>query len=339
MKGGVVNFAQKRREQAGIRSLGELRRSGRVKKGSDPALYVNSTPEFDCLVHKWSRKEVLGVLGDSGVGKSEVVLQLMKDVLISNENSCAVYVSLEMTDQEIAKRWFDMTGDDEDLAERLFILSRYDEEGKSRESISMRWIKEQLNVYKDAIGDVSCFAIDHLHVIGENDPSTLNSIMVMVKEMAVNLNALGIAMAQVNKSSGGKGEIPLDADSVLACSQFKYIANNIIQIHRPILRLEEDAGISILGWGYAKIREAHKNDKVKRGQNKLLAYDRELRMLRKMTTEEYTIFKLYYNTLLEMKSAEERNKAFSYDLTKKVIGKDGREIEIKEIFSGDKAED
>jgi len=334
-----LNFAEKRRAQAGIRSLGELRRKGKVKRGSDPDLFVHGTPEFDCLVHKWSRKEVLGVIGDSGVGKSEVVLQMIKDILISNPESCGVYVSLEMTDQEIAKRWFDMTGDDEDLADRLFILSRYDEEGKSREGISMRWIKEQLNIYKDAIGDVSVFTIDHIHVIGENDPSTLNSIMVQTKEMAVNLNALGIPMAQVNKSAGGKGEIPLDADSVLACSQFKYIANNIIQIHRPILRLEEDAKLSILGWGYAKVREAHKNDQVKRGQNKLLAYDRDLRMLRKMTTEEYTVFKLYYNTLLEMKSAEERNKAFSYDLTKKIVGKDGKEVEIKEIFSGDKAED
>lgn len=334
-----MNFAEKRRSQAGIRSLGELRRKGKVKRGSDPDLFVHGTPEFDCLVHKWSRKEVLGVIGDSGVGKSEVVLQIMKDILISNPESCGVYVSLEMTDQEIAKRWFDMTGDDEDLADRLFILSRYDEEGKSREGISMRWIKENLNIYKDAIGDVSVFTIDHLHVIGENDPSTLNSIMVQTKEMAVNLNALGIPMAQVNKSAGGKGEIPLDADSVLACSQFKYIANNIIQIHRPILRLEEDAKLSVLGWGYAKVREAHKNDKVKRGQNKLLAYDRDLRMLRKMTTEEYTVFKLYYNTLLEMKSAEERNKAFSYDLTKEVKGKDGKVVQIKEIFSGDRSED
>lgn len=333
------SFAQKRLKQAGIRSLGALRRSGKVKRGSDPELFVYATPEFDCLEHKWSRKEVLGVIGDSGVGKSEVVLQLIKDMLISNPTSCAVYVSLEMTDQEIAKRWFDMTGDDEELADRLYILSRYDENGKSRENIGMKWIKNQLEIYKDAIGDVVTFALDHIHVLGENDPSTLNSIMISVKEMAVNLNALGIAMAQVNKSSGGKGEIPLDADAVLACSQFKYIANNIIQIHRPILRLEEDAKLSILGWGYAKVREAHKNDKVKRGQNKLLAYDRDLRMLRKMTTAEFTIFKLYYNTLLEMKSAEERNKAYSYDITKKVKGKNGEDIEIKEIFSGDRAED
>jgi hypothetical protein len=333
-----MNFSEKRREQAGIRSLGDLRRRGSVTKGSDTSLYVNGPTEFDCLQHKWSRKELLGVVGDSGVGKSEVVLAIMKGILKSNPNSGAVYVSLEMTDQEIAKRWFDMTEDEPDLADRLYILSRYDDEGKSK-LVSMQWIKNQLEVYKDAIGDICCFSIDHIHVVGENDPSTLNSIMVMLKEMSVSLNALGIPMAQVNKTAGGKGEVPLDADSVLACSQFKYIANNIIQIHRPILRLEEDAKLSVLGWGYCKVREAHKNDKVKRGQNKLLAYDRELRCLRKMSTGEYTVFKQFYNMLLEMKSAEEKSKAFTYDITKEVQGKNGKVVTINEKFSGDNVED
>lgn len=333
-----MRFSQKRKEQAGIRSLGDLRRKGKVTAGSDKTLFVNGPKEFDCLEHQWSRKELLGVVGDSGVGKSEVVLAMIKGILESNPNSRAVYVSLEMTDQELAKRWFAMTEDDPDIGDRLYILSRYDDDGKSK-IVSMQWIKNQLEVYKDALEDIVCFAIDHIHVVGENDPSTLNSIMVMLKEMAVSLNALGIPMAQVNKTAGGKGEIPLDADSVLACSQFKYIANNIIQIHRPILRLEEDAGISVLGWGYCKVREAHKKDKVKRGQNKLLAYDRDLRCLRKMNTEEYSVFKQFYNMLLEMKSSEERNKAFTYDITKEVQGTNGRVVTINEKFSGDVAED
>lgn len=331
-----MQFSQKRREQAGFRSVGESFRKGRVKRGSDPDLFVHGTPEFDCLVHKWSRKEVVSFIGDSGVGKTEVILQNAVDMLRNNPKSCFVYVSLEMTDQEIAMRLFKMTEEgEEDVLDRFFILSRYDEDGNARDDVNMGWIKRNLNLYKDSVDDIVGFCIDHIHVLGENDPSSLNSIMVAIKEMAVNLNAVAMPLAQVNKSSGGKGEIPLDADSVLACSQLKYISNNIIQIHRPILRLEEDAGVSILGWGYAKIREANKKDPVKRGQNKLLAYDRELRVLRKMTTEEYTVFKLYYNTLLEMKSAEERNKAFSYDITKEVEGKDGKKVQIKEIFSGD----
>jgi hypothetical protein len=199
----------------------------------------------------------------------------------------------------------------------------------------MGWIKRELMRYREVIGDVVTFAIDHIHCLGENDPSTLNSIMVTLKEMAVELNAFGIPMAQVNKGAGQKGEVPLDADAVLGCSQFKYICSDIMQLHRPILRLEEDAAISVLGWGYCKIREADKTDKVKRGQNKLLAYDLDTRSFRKMATPEYSTFKMFYNTLLEMKSAEEKHKSFTYDLVKEVISPNGKVVTITEKFSGD----
>ena len=332
-----MEFMQKRKEQLGIKSLGDLRRTGAVSGGLNTKLFVQGPSEFDCLVSRWCRQELLGLIGDSGVGKSEVVLDFFKTILKNNPQSCAIYVSLEMTDEKIAKRWFKMTENEPELADRLYIISRYDEDSKSRE-ISMGWIKKELNRYKSLLNDVIAFAIDHIHVLGENDPSTLNSIMITMKEMAVELNALGIPMAQVNKGSGQKGEVPLDADSVLGCSQFKYICSDIIQIHRPILRLEEEAEMSVLGWGYCKIREADKRDKVKRGQNKLLLYDLDTRGFRHMSTGEYKRFKSWYNTLLDMKSAEEKNKAFTYDLQKEIVGKDGKVVVITEKFSGDVAE-
>lgn len=329
-----MDFQKKRIEQSGIKSLGDLKRSGRVTGGLNSKLFVNGPEEFDCLVNRWSRQELLGVIGDSGAGKSEVVLGIFKEILKNNPDSNAVYVSMEMTDEKISQRWYKMTESDPDLGDRLYILSRYDEDGNARE-VSMKWIKKNLIHYKEMLGDIVVFAIDHVHCIGENDSSTLNSMMIDLKEIAVKLNAFGIPMAQVNKGSGQKGEVPLDADAVLGCSQFKYICSDIIQIHRPILRLEEDAGISVLGWGYAKIREADEEDKVRRGQNKLLLYDQKIRGLRQLNVAEYTTFKQYYNILLEMKSAEDKNKAFTYDTTKEIITQDGRVVVVNEKFSGD----
>lgn len=332
-----MNFLEKRKEQIGIRSLGDLRRTGIVTGGLNPALFVNGPEEFDCLVNKWSRQELLGLIGDSGCGKSEVTLSFFKTILKNNPDSSAIYVSLEMTDEKIAQRWFKMTDKDPGLADRLYIISRYDSEGKSRD-IDIKWIKREMLKYKQVVGDVIVFAIDHIHVLGENDPSTLNSIMISLKEMAVEMNSFGVPMAQVNKGSGQKGEVPLDSDAVLGCSQFKYVCSDIIQIHRPILRLEEEAGISVMAWGYCKIRETNKDDKVKRGQNKLLLYDISERSFRKMTTGEYKIFKSWYNELLEMKSAEEKHKAFTYDLQKEIVGRDGKTVIITEKFSGDREE-
>lgn len=329
-----MDFIEKRKKQLGIKSLGDLKRSGKVTGSVNEKLFVNGPKDFDCLYNKWSRQELLGVIGDSGCGKSEVVLSFFKEILINNPDSSAVYVSLEMTDEKISQRWFSMTADCPEIADRLYIISRYSDDGVAR-NISMKWIKNELIKYKETIGDIVAFTIDHIHCLGENDPSTLNSIMIVMKEMAVEINAFGIPLAQVNKSAGQKGEVPLDSDSVLACSQFKYICSDIIQIHRPILRLEEEANMSVMSWGYCKIREANKLDKVKRGQNKLILYDIETRGFRKMSTTEMSNFKVYYNELLQMKSAEEKHKSYTYDLSKEVVSSNGKVVVITEKFNGD----
>lgn len=329
----TLNLMDKRKSQMKINSIADLKRKGKVTGGLNPALFVHGPAEFDCLVNKWSRQELMGLIGDSGVGKSEVVLDFFYSILKNNPDSACIYVSLEMTDEKLAQRWYKKTENDPELAERFYIISRYDEQGKSRE-VSMGWIKRELLKYRETIGDVVAFAIDHIHCLGENDPSTLNSIMMSLKEMVVELNSFGIALAQVNKSSGKKGEVPLDADAVLAVSQFKYVTSDIIQIHRPILRLEEEAKMSVLSWGYCKIREPHKDDKIKRAQNKLLVYDQEIRNFRKLSNPEFTTFKLYYNELLEMKSAEEKHNAHSYHLQKEITQPNGKVTIINEIFSG-----
>lgn len=333
-----MDFTATRKKQNKIQSIADLKRSGKVTGDRNPAMFVNGPKEFDCLYYQWSRGELLGMIGDSGSGKSEVVLLFFKEILKNNSDACAVYVSLEMTDEKISQRWFQMTEDCPDISERMYIISRYDDAGKSRE-VSMPWIKRELMRYKETIGDVCVFAIDHVHCLGENDASTLNSMMITLKEMAVELNALGVPMAQVNKSAGKKGEVPLDADAVLGCSQLKYICSDIIQIHRPIKRLEEEAKMSVLGWGYCKVRDPHKTDKVKTGQNKLLKYDLDTRSFKPMNSGEYNTFKQWYNDLLGMKDAEEKHQAHTYDMVKEIKGPNGNVITITEKFSGDRGDE
>ena len=176
-----MNFLEKRKNQLGIKSLGDLRREGKVSGGINPALFVHGPELFDLLVNKWARAEVMGVVGDSSVGKSELALYFMKGILLNNPKSCAIYVSLEMTNEKIGARWYPMCGNNEHLADQLFPISRYDEDGKSKE-ISIDFIKKEVIKYRDSIGDVVALCIDHIHVLGENDPSTLNSIMIALKE-------------------------------------------------------------------------------------------------------------------------------------------------------------
>lgn len=329
-----MRFRDKRMEQLGIQSLKSMKETGKVSGKLNTHLFVKGPEEFDCLYNKWSRGEVLGIVGDSSSGKTEVLLYCLLYILMNNPDSCVVYVSLEMTTEKVSKRVYEMIGGDEDILDRFFVISRYDEEGKARE-VSMSFIQKECRKYKENIGDIISVGIDHIHCLGENDPSTLNSIMISLKEMAVEFKALVIALAQVNKGAGQKGEVPLDADAVLGCSQYKYITSDIIQLHRPILRFEEEANMSVLGYGYCKIRESHPSDKMKKMQNKLLKYVPESRSFRKMHTEEYTIFKLYYKELLDLKSAEEKQKAYAYDITKEVQGPNGKTVVINEKFTGE----
>lgn len=338
----ATNLIEKRlkqnKDKFKIRSVGDLRRSGKVTGKINPKLFVHGPPLFDLLYNQWSRQEVMGIVGDSSSGKSEVVLYCMFFILLNNPNASAIYVSLEMTDEKLAQRWFQMTQNHPELADRLYIISRYDEEGKAKD-VSMEWIKSEVVRYKESLGDIVALCIDHIHCLGENDASTLNSMMIMLKEMAVEMNCFVMALAQVNKGSGQKGEVPLDADSVLGCSQYKYICTDILQIHRPIARFEDHAGFSVLGYGYCKIREAHVEDKIKKLQNKLLVYIPEERGFRKLTNEEVTIFKNYYDELLALKSAEEKQKAFAYDISKEVKGNNGQTVIIREVFTGNTGED
>lgn len=322
-----MDFAQKRKAQNKVQSLGDMFRAGKVNSTTKRSKQVSGPAEFDCLTESWSRGEMLGIIADSGSGKTEVVLYSAKHMLKNNPEANFVFVSLEMTTQKIFNRWVDMTADCPELMDRFYIVSRFDEEGKPQ-PISMAWILQQLVTHKNTVGDLVSFAIDHLHIIGDNDVSQLNSIVFKVKEMAVELDSFGILLAQVSKSHGQKGEVPLGADAVYGCSQFKWACTDIIQIHRPIKRLEGDAGISVMAWGYAKIREPKKGDAVKEGVNRLLLYDLESRGFRELSKDEKMTFKQFYDILVEMKQQEEKFKAFHYDLSHEVKAPNGKIIKI-----------
>lgn len=333
-----MDFLQKRKTQLNISSVGDMFKSGALSVNSNDTLFINGPQEFDCLKNKWSRKELLGIVGDSGCGKSEMVLYVFKHILLNNKEGCCIYVSLEMTTQKLAQRWVEMTKDCPEISDRFYIISRYNEDGTSNQ-IDIGHIVRTLKDYKLVLGDILSFAVDHLHVIGDNHVEVLNSICIQIKELCVNLNSFGMLLAQVSKGKGQAGEVPLDADSVYSASQFKWVCSDIIQIHRPIKRLEGAAGISVMGWGYAKIREASTKDGAKVGQNKLLIYDLATRSLRKLKADEKQIFKTYYDELLALKQAEEDSKAYAYDMSSEIVGKNGQVVVISEVFSGSNSKD
>lgn len=334
-----MNFRDSRFKQMKIKSLGKMYEDNDITSGRDESLFIYGPEEFDCLWHRWSRGEVTGVVGDSGTGKTEFTgycaISHIRNAIERSYKANVLYISLEMTTQKLGARLYKMAEGKEEILDKIFIISRYDDEGKSR-PITIQYIKAECVKYKEILGEVSLIILDHCHVLGENDPSTLNSILIVLKEMAVELNAHVMALAQVNKGAGKKGEVPLDADSFLGGSQFKFICSDILQIHRPVKRLEHLIGFSVFGYGYCKIREPDEKDKLKVLQNKLLKYDLSTRSFKQMSFDDLKKFKEAYNELLDRRKEEDGDMAFAYDISKEVVGPNGKVTVIEEIFSGDR---
>jgi hypothetical protein len=46
----MTSFNDKRKQQMGVRSLADLKRSGKVSGGLNTKLFINGPKEFDCLI-------------------------------------------------------------------------------------------------------------------------------------------------------------------------------------------------------------------------------------------------------------------------------------------------
>lgn len=323
-----IDFNKIRMKKSGKESLGDMLRSGKVSKEVNPELFVRGPEEFDCLYDRWSRGEVLTILGASGIGKTEVVLYFLKEILKNNESGCCCFVSLEMTPQKIAIRFFAMLEEHEQhLADRFYVISNFDDEGKCK-GMTTEMILKELDEYRAVTGDLIAWGLDHLHIVEKMKDQDINKIAQELKNIAVSTNSLCMALSQVPKGKAQKGDVPLEADAPFGCSQLKWIAAYTMQIHRPLIRIEHATGTNILCWSYPKIREQSEKDGVKVGQNKLIAYEPTKREFRPINAEESSMFSIWYEMVLEERKEEENDSSHAYDTSYIKVDNNGNEISV-----------
>jgi len=317
----MTNLDSKRLEQSGIKSLGDLKRSGKITGKVDPAKLVKGPVNIDGLIRKWQRGDLTGILAGAGVGKTSFLLFIFKHILLNNPEGVVAFISLEMTAQEIAEKWYKATADCPELADRLFIIENYDDEDKSREltisdiSIELMNIKNVLNT------TVHAFALDHLHEVNINGAVDYNPTCKELKNIAVELDSHGFILSQTTKGKG-IGDI-----------------TNIITVFQPLRRVEKECDLSVMGWQYAKIRYKNKLDKIKEGMNYLMRFDFDTEDLVELNVAEISTFKMFYDKVLELRQNEAKFKSYQFDLSKTIKGKDGKEVKISEVFGGGNPED
>lgn len=329
-----MDFRAKRKEQLGIRSLGDLRRSNVIVSDIDPSKYVNGPIVFDCLHRVWmSSGDMTGILAGPGVGKTTVILYILKHILQNNKKGIVAFVSLEMSADEIAEKWEKATFDQPELSDRFFIVENYDEKGVAK-SLSVSDVKHQLKLIKEGTGEkLIAYALDHLHELNVNGSNDYNPVCRDLKNLTVELDTHGFILSQTTKGKG-IGDIPVPKDGCFGTSRYENLMTNIITIFQPLKRVSSQCNLPVLGWQYAKIRYKNKEDKVKEGMNYCLMFDFETEDLRELTNSEKTEFMMWYEQVQELRQNEEKFKAFQFDLSDNIKTKDGKEVRLAKVFGG-----
>ncbi len=333
-----MNLDKQRLEQSGIKSLGDLKRSGAVTGKIDPRKFVNGPKSMDCLVRPWQRGGITGWLAGAGAGKTSSILYVLKHILINNPEGIVIFVSLEMTSVEIAEKWYKATEDHPELADRLYIIENYDDEGKSR-NLTISDINFELTKIKETLNTtVHAFVIDHLLEIDLNGGLDYNPICKKIKDIAVELDSHCFLLSQTTKGKGS-GDVPVNKDGCFGTSRFEWIVTNIITVFQPLKRVEKECDLAVMGWQYAKIRYKNKLDGAKEGMNYLMRFDFDTEDLIPLNTAEISTFKMYYDKVLELRQNEAKFKSYQFCLDKTIEGKDGKKVVIKDTFGGGSPDD
>ena len=334
----MTDLMAKRKDQAGIKSLGDLKRSGRVSGKIDPTKAVNGPDLMDCLVRPWQRGDMTGILAGTGVGKTSAVLYILKHILKNNPEGVVAFISLELVIDEVAEKWYKATEDEPELADRLFIVENFDEKGHCL-NLTLPEINIELVKIKETLGTtLHAYALDHMREVNINGSMDYNPLCREIKNMTVALDSHGLILAQTTKGKG-VGDIPVPKDGCYGTSAYENLMTNILSIFQPLKRVEKECGLAVMGWQYAKIRYKSKEDKCKEGMNYLMRFDFDNEDLIKLNTNELATFKMWYDKVLELRKNEEKFKSYQFDLSTEIIGKDGKVVKMNDTFGGGSPED
>lgn len=328
----TAEFVYSDRTKNKFKTVGEKKREGRTIIAGQ---LVNGPAEFDCLMNKWRKGQVFGLIAGSGVGKTTVALKIFRDMIVNNPDNDDVYIfySLEMPEHEIEERWEALVGADSPLANRLYVIGNEDENGEPR-NITLQDIYFFCQDIKKNTGkDIGSLIIDHIGLInpvidlkkkptfgaegdleggyGMTRTLSMSSICKALKMLAKQLNTFLIPLTQTTKAKGA-GDVPIDKDGAFGTASYEWNMDYIFTMWQPLMRIHKDTDLRVLAWQYVKIRNKHKHDPITTHQPCLLRYDSETGDLVDLTGEEFAEFEILLPLANEARKAAEKKEASSY---------------------------
>lgn len=300
---------------------------------------INGPSYLDTKVLKnvWRKKEILGLIGGSGVGKTAVAMNIIKETIDNNPHNDDVYIffSLEMTKSQIIRRWVSLVGEDSSATDRLYVIDSEVQEGTITQ-IGLQEMDEYVREVKEVTGkEVGCIVIDHFHIIsahidlnkentfgiegeqgtgyGDHQKLSTNAMATQIKNLAKTLNTFIIVLSQTTKEKG-VGDTPIGKDGAYGISQFEWIMDRIITIWQPLMRIQHICNTNFLSFQYVKIREKSEEDRIKEYDPKLLTYDMKSGILKTTTPSEYEYFQTKYPEAISAREESVKNKTPSYSI-------------------------
>lgn len=297
---------------------------------------VNGPLLFDCLVNRWRKTNVLGLIGGSGVGKTSVALKIFQESVHNNPDNDDIFIffSLEQPEIEIIDKWIKLVGDKSALSDRLYVVSNEDEEGNPR-CIGLQEINEISNKIKKSTGkNIGAIAIDHIHIInksvdisktptfggeeqqkqfGNKRVLTIETICNQLKPLAKKLDTFLIVLTQTSREKSS-GDVAIDKDGAYGTSFYENNMDYIITIWQPLMRVQALTDIYFLAWQYAKVRLKDKNDPIQVYQQKILIYDMDSGDIRTPDYEQFEQFKALLPRAIEARENALKKKVINYGI-------------------------
>lgn len=250
-------------------------------------------PHFDGTDHGFRRKQVLGLIAGSGVGKTAFGFNIFKGFAVRNPDLIHVAVTLEQPELEYIQRWKKMCQGNTDLINRVYVLGNYNDDGTYRH-LSLPEIEDEIKELKRVTGkEIGAVMIDHIGVLkkenrnGENQG--LIDICQMMKAFAVNTDSFLIMQSQAPREKASIGDIELDKDAAYGTVFFESFCDFVVTLWQPLKRLYEQVpNLTVTVYKFCKIRHKNvKKDRIKEDQRYPLLLDPDTDNMRELTPDEH----------------------------------------------------
>ena len=319
-----------------IPSVGEALRNHKEKVLA-PAVKGPYFMDYSVLEKQWRKKQILGLIAGSGVGKTAVALFIIKEMIKNNteNDDVFVFVTLEMAKEEIYERWIDLVGADSPLADRLYVISNEDDDGTPR-NIGLQEIYEFCNDIKKVTGkEIGALIIDHFRIISSHinmhkkyqfavtseqgsghgnvrnlsENKKADALKILVKM----LNTYLIILTQTTKEKG-VGDLPIGKDGAFGTSSFENIVDRLITCWQPLMRIQHLTPLRFLAWQYTKNRHIGKADQIRVYEPKLLSYNMTTGDLAITSEEEFRVFQELEPEAVAAREAISKKRTQNYSL-------------------------